>query len=325
MKPSFHHRLINGRFEDPCLYVRLMWESRALLFDLGNISRLRQAELQKVTDIFVTHTHIDHFIGFDTVLRAALRRDVPLRIYGPSPIADCIEGKLKGYTWNLIKEYPLKLEVFSVTESEIRHFSFHAAEGFKRSFAGLRPFGGVLLEEASFSVRAEILNHDIQCLGYCLEEQTHINIDKAALSSMGLPVGPWLSGLKKAVREDLPEETPIEAGGKRYPLGLLKEKLVIVADGQKIAYVVDSSPEESNLRKIVSLSRGADTLYSEAYFLQADMERAVSRNHLTALIAGKTARRAGVKNLVVMHFSPIYKNLPYTPEQEAMEAFADGG
>ena len=104
MKPTFHHRLVNNFFEDPCVYVRVLREKRAFLFDLGDISRLSPSDIQKISDVFVTHTHIDHFIGFDILLRALLRRESPLRIFGPANIIGCVEGKLKGYTWNLIKE-----------------------------------------------------------------------------------------------------------------------------------------------------------------------------------------------------------------------------
>jgi ribonuclease Z len=55
--------------------------------------------------------------------------------------------------------------------------------------------------------------------------------------------------------------------------------------------------------------------------MEADRERAFERNHLTAKMAGKIAREAGVKKLVAMHFSPRYRSSPDAPEIEAMEEF----
>ena len=98
MKPSFHARLINSPFEDPGLYVRIIREGRALMFDLGFTTHLSSRDILKTSDIFVTHTHIDHFIGFDNVLRTCLKKETPLRLYGPRGFIDCIEGKLKSYT-----------------------------------------------------------------------------------------------------------------------------------------------------------------------------------------------------------------------------------
>ena len=92
----------------------------------------------------------------------------------------------------------------------------------------------------------------------------------------------------------------------------------MITEGQKISYVVDSSIDEENIRKIITLAKDSDTLYCEAYFLEEDRERAIERHHLTAKTAGRIAREAGVKNLVVMHFSPKYRECPDAPEKEAM-------
>lgn len=320
MKPTFIHRLINSPFEDPSLFVRILWERRALLFDIGSIDRLEARELQKITDVFVTHTHIDHFIGFDTLLRALLRRKIPLRVYGPSNVADCVEGKLRGYTWNLIKEYPLKIEVFSVKENTIISSSFHAANCFKRIDNSIIHFDGTLLREYLFTVKAIPLDHQIPCLAFSLEEEFHININKTSLTEMGLPVGPWLSELKKALRECKSGDTEFMISHKRYTLDELRH-VSVITKGQKVSYVTDVSINDENINNVIELVRNSDTLYCEAYFLEKDRERAIERFHLTAKTAGMIARDAGVKNLVVMHFSPKYKDQLDTPENEALREF----
>jgi len=320
MKPTFHHRLVNGPFEDPCVFVRMLRERRAFLFDAGDISRLEAGDLQKITDLFITHTHIDHFIGFDTLLRALLRRETPLRVYGPENIVDCVGGKLRGYTWNLIEQYPIKMEVFAVGGREIRHTSFYAENGFRGIERASRPFDGVVLKDAPYTVRAATLTHDTPCLGFALEEDFHINIDKAALNDLGLPVGPWLGELKRVIREKAAPDTPLMAGGREFMFSDLVH-LAGITEGQKVSYVTDVSPEEENLRKIGELVRNSDTLYCEAYFLDEDRERARERHHLTAKLAGTIARKAEVKDLVVVHCSPKYRDLPGVIEKEAMEEF----
>jgi ribonuclease Z len=218
MKPTFIHTLVNNPFEDPSLYVRIIREKRALLFDAGNIARLNPGDLQKITDVFITHTHVDHFIGFDILIRALLRRETPLRVYGPSNIADCVEGKLKGYTWNLIREYPLRLEVFSVDKDRILSSSFHAEKCFQRLDNNVYEFRGVLMKEPLFAVNAVQLDHQVPCLGFSLDEEYHININKASLNDMGLPVGPWLSELKNAIREKRSGDTEFIISQRKYTL-----------------------------------------------------------------------------------------------------------
>ena len=115
MTPLFQYELLNQPFGDPVLYVRLAGEKKALLFDLGEISFLKAGKLFKVTDVFVSHTHIDHFIGFDHLIRLNLARDRTLRIFGPAGIIRNVRGKLKGYTWNLVDEYPFIIEVVEIS------------------------------------------------------------------------------------------------------------------------------------------------------------------------------------------------------------------
>jgi len=320
MKPTFHHRPVNDRFEDPCVFARMLRERRAFLFDAGDISRLDAGDLHKITDVFVTHTHIDHFIGFDILLRSLLRRAVPLRVYGPENIISGVEGKLGGYTWNVIEQYPLAIEVFAISGHEVQHAKFSAGNRFRRIDRESRPFDGVVLKDPPYTVKAAHLTHGTPCLGFALEEDFHINIDKAALKSLGLPVGPWLSDLKKMVRQEAEPGAPLAVGGRAFRLSELLH-IVEISRGQKVSYVTDVSPEDSNIGKVIELVRDSDTLYCEAYFLDRDRNRAVERNHLTAKMAGMIARKAGVKNLVVIHCSQKYRSEPGEIEQEAMDEF----
>jgi ribonuclease Z len=202
MKPSFHARLLNGPFDDPGLYIRILREGRAFMFDLGFTTSLSSRDILKITDIFVSHTHVDHFIGFDNILRICLKKANPLKLYGPEGFIDCIEGKLKSYTWNLIGDYPLVIEVSEVNEKLINKVIFKAENSFKREDLGWSYFRGTLIQDSSFKVSTAILDHQVPCLAFSLEEAFHINIDKAKLGGLNLPVGKWLKELKTAIREN---------------------------------------------------------------------------------------------------------------------------
>ncbi len=168
MTPSFSSYLVNDPFGDPGLYVEIKWARRALLFDLGQNEALGPTRLLRATEIFVSHTHMDHFIGFDRVLRVALGRGKRLRLHGPPGLIANVSGKLRGYTWNLVDGYPLTIDVYEFHPQETRCATFLAHEGFvpqesrpvrsdHQSFTAPFP----VFNDPMFTVRATALNHRI--------------------------------------------------------------------------------------------------------------------------------------------------------------------
>src|SRR5262249_31098370 len=120
MNPSLSSYLVNDVFGDPGVYVEVRWSKRAFLFDLGQNDALGPTRLLRASDIFISHPHMDHFVGFDAVLRVALGRGKTLRLYGPPHLIANVQGKLNGYTWNLVDGYPLTIEVREFHGHEIR-------------------------------------------------------------------------------------------------------------------------------------------------------------------------------------------------------------
>jgi ribonuclease Z len=329
MKPIFHAAPVNPPFEDPSVFIRILHESRALLMDCGNIERLGPGQIMDITDVFITHMHIDHFIGFDSIIRTILHREAPIRFYGPAGITDCIAGKLNGYTWNLIRDYPLVIEVHEIADSLIHHSQFAAPDAFTRVNSQPLPFEGILLDEPLLKVSALPLAHGIPSLGYRLNESFHLNIRKTELESLGLSVGPWLSDLKNTIRTVAQQKecSPYDALSATGDNGFTVDgrtltskdlqQMVHITRGQSLAYIMDTAPEPENISAITGFVSAVDELFCEAYFLGEDRERAVARNHLTALIAGQIAREAEVGHLTPMHFSPKYRDCPERIFEEA--------
>ena len=334
MTPSFYPELVNDRFGDPALYVDIKFEKRALLIDLGDLHALSPRKILRVTDILVTHTHIDHFIGFDQVLRVLLGRDRTVRMIGSAGIIERVAHKLDSYSWNLIERFSTNL-VFRVTElhegGETRGATFRLKDAFRRTDeCHAAPAGDVVLEDPMFTVRAAVLDHGIPCLGFAIEEHAHVNVRKPALEAMGLRVGPWLRDLKQAVLRGKADDTPIETSptnegdSQILPLGALREKVLTVTKGQKVAYIVDVRDTPSNVERIMALARDADTLFIEATFAKLDKDRAADRNHLTTEQAGRLARLANVRQVVPFHFSPRYAGEDARLEREVQDAFRGG-
>lgn len=329
MNPIFFPRLINGPFDDPCLFVDFKWERRALLFDLGRLDNLSPRQILRISDTFISHTHIDHFVGFDTLLRISLGREDRLRLYGPEGFISNVEGKLKGYTWNLIEDYPISMEVIEVGAERLRKAEFNAKEGFRRMDTETIPYKRVLIDEPTFWVETVLLDHRTPSLAFSINEKEHINIKKEALDEMGIAVGPWLRDLKSRVLECAPDDTeiiaPLNDGEESiFKLGELKERAITVTDGMKITYITDASYTETNIEKIISIAKDADILFCEATFLDRDRDRARERSHLTAREAGLLAHMAGVRRLEVFHFSPRYQGMEHEIIREAQEAFVNG-
>jgi ribonuclease Z len=282
---------------------------------------------------------MDHFIGFDTVLRVALGRGKTLRLYGPPGLIENVQGKLRGYTWNLVDGYPLTIDVREFHQHDIRRALFRATDGFTLNEQPLYPLAPAspdgqftVLEDPMFRVSATNLNHRISSLAYALEEQFHINVNRQKLEQAGLPVGSWLKEVKQYVWQGAPDDFRFTATlyhehrreERNFVLGEIKDRFLTISRGQKIAYVVDARYDDDNEAKIVALARGADVFYCEAPYLDADAEKARDRYHLTARQAGIMARTANVRDLVVFHFSPRYTGHGEAIEREAMEAFRGG-
>ena len=332
MKSGIQPSLINDPFGDPGLLVQFLLQKQVLLFDLGDLSPLSNGTLLKVSHVFVSHTHIDHFIGFDRLLRTLFGREKTLTIFGPENIIQNVEGKLAGFTWNLVELYSesLTIEVVEVRESGLLKGTFRAIDRFKLCDEKEEPFvDGLIVDNPVFSVRAAILEHRVPCLGFALQEKPHVNINKDKLQSMKAEPGPWLNELKQSILRSEPESTLImvpfgEPGNfrtKDIPLSQLKNDLVEVFPGQKIGYVVDTVFNDRNRKKIVELVKSADVFFCESPFLADEEERGQARCHLTSRQAGTLAREAGVKQLQVFHFSSRHKDCREQFYNEALEAF----
>ncbi|MDX9715244.1 MAG: hypothetical protein RBT37_07425 [Dissulfurispiraceae bacterium] len=320
MKPTFHAETVNDPLGDPALFIRFSRERRALLFDLGDISRLGAADMMKVSDVFVTHMHIDHFIGFDMLLRVLLRRESLLRVFGPHGIIDAVEGKLRGYTWNLIQDYPIKIDVYEISGDEMKHAGFYAENVFRRLDLGSEPFSGIALREEGFLVRVLELWHGIPVLAFSINEDIHININKEVLMSIGLSAGKWISEFKHALRTGMPDDMIFNIDGRQIVLADLRPA-VIFTKGQKITYAADIAPTDDYIKEISEFAMDSDIFFCEAFFLDDEFVRALERNHLTAAIAGKIAKNAGVKRLELIHFSPKYTGREHEIYEEAETAF----
>jgi ribonuclease Z len=325
MRPLLHPALVNGRTGDPALYIETLFERRAILFDLGDITSLSARKIQRLERVFISHAHIDHFIGFDRLLRVLVGRDKKISLYGPQGFIDHVHHKLQGYRWNLVHRYPSDL-IFLVTEIDTSLARRTARFSLKNTFAAEllgdgRLADGVVYSEPSFKLSTAVLEHQIPCLGFTIQESAHINVWKNRLAELALPIGPWLRDLKRAIVEKRPADHPIRTpDGREMSLESLR-RVLTVTQGQKIAYVTDVADTAANRKAIIGLVQNADILFIEAPFAKADAMLAAERAHLTTAAAGQIARDAAVRRLEPFHFSPRYAGKEQHMLSEVLAAF----
>jgi len=319
VRPIFDAQLVNRTFGDPGVYVDLKFQRRALLFDIGSIAVLPTRKLLRISDVFVSHTHMDHFSGLDHLLRVCLGRDTGVNLYGPARFIEQVHHKLAAYTWNLVENYQTD---FVVTAHELddrgrmRRARFRSRGRFEpEPLPDVPAAQGVLLEAPLFRVRCRPLeHHDISSLAFAFEESVHINVWKNRLEELKLPTGSWLTELKRQVRAGAPDDTGIRvhwrtrdgSHDRTIPLGELKRSVLQFLPGQKVCYVTDAADNTRNRAAIAEFAQEADLLFIEAVFLQKDRDHAERKAHLTACAAGEIARAAGVRSAVPFHFSPRY-------------------
>jgi len=319
MRPTLHPRLLNRRGGDPGVYLTALHLPGAILLDCGDLSVLSPRHLLRVGALAVSHAHMDHWAGFDRLLRLLIGREKRLPVVGPEGFAERVFHRLQAYTWNLADRIPADL-VFEVTEvvagaAAWPRTCFRLHERFRP--LPLPPVAaepdGTVLRLGPLRLRAAVLDHGTPSLGFAVEEAMHLNVWRTRLEERRLPTGPWLAELKAAVAANLPDDHPIPVfaraseapGAPALPLGALRD-LIEVTPGQRLAYLTDFADTPENRAAAVSLARGADILFIEAPFAAADAPIAADRMHLTTQAAGEIARDAGARRIEPFHFSPRY-------------------
>ena len=340
MPPLVLPTLVNEGSGDPAVFAPFSFHRQAYLFDIGNIHPLSPRNLLKISHVFVSHTHMDHFIGFDHLLRVVLGREKTLHFFGPEGFIANVEGKLAGYTWNLVNNYTnsLVLHVTEVGGMYLTEKSLACHRRFQAMAEDVRyclDSPVILHQDGAHKVSAVILDHGLPCLGFSLEEKYRINIRKDGLNRLGLAAGPWLHPFKQAVYEGRDPETEIEvpslkakSGVQSFRFGDLADQLTIKSSGQKMGYIADVAYTRANVERIRRLAGGCDHLFIEAAFLDADREHALEKKHLTARQAGRIAGLVNAGRFTLFHFSPRYEASEaafYREAREGYEEVTEGG
>ncbi len=255
----------------------MRWDDQLVLFDPGEGTQ-RQAifadiSIARLTGICITHFHGDHCLGLPGVIQ---RRNLDS--------ANSTDGQLS------------PLPVLFPGE-DVQYFERLRTASIFHDSAGLVPHRvtgkGVTHQRSlgSLEVFAAPLHHRVTTYGYRLQAPPRPKVDPKALDHYQIS-GPAVSRLI--------DQGWLDTDNGRVELS---DVATIVA-GQAMAFIMDTAPCQA----IVDLARNADLAVFESTFLTSEADLAEKYQHLTAAQAAQLAAQAGVRRLVLAHFSARYPN-----------------
>lgn len=245
------------------------------MIDCGEGSQLQMRRyhirFNRLNHIFISHLHGDHCFGLPGLISTLgmLGRKGDLTVHGPVGTENFLSPVLAQFC----RELPFKVCYNQVDP---------------RKYA-------LVMEDRSLLVYSIPLRHRIPTCGYLFSEKSREpHIIPEMIAACKIPLRE-LAGIKQG-RDFITEE------GAVIPYTLLTRP----ADPPKrYAYCSDTAFSPS----IVPYIEGIDCLYHESTFLDKDLSRAKDTFHSTARQAGEIALQAGVRQLVLGHYSARYDDL----------------
>jgi ribonuclease Z len=250
--------------------LNLPQRSEAWLFDCGEGTQhqLLRSDVRssQIRRIFITHLHGDHIFGL------------------PGLLASC---GMAGTTEKIDLYGPKGLEEY--LKACLKYSYTHL--NYPLKIHTIEP--GIVYQEAEFSVSCIPLKHKVPAYGYRVTENNRTGKFNAdAAKELGIPFGPIYGKLKNGEKITLEDGRIIDGKDLCEPDEI----------GRKFVYCTDTVFCENS----IELAQDADVLIHESTFAHQDAEMAFDRLHSTSTMAAQVALNAGVKELILTHFSPRY-------------------
>jgi len=252
--------------------IALKRDRELLLFDCAEGTQRQMAlaglSPMKLSKIFITHLHGDHFLGLAGLVQtlSLMGRTKKLEVYCPPGMKERIERYLG------IPFFTLMFEV------EVHE---------------LEP--GEELVQEGYAIKTCGVEHPVPALAYALIEDPRpgkFYPEKAI--ALGVKPGPDFSRLKAG------QSIKLRDGRVIKPEQVTSHP----RPGRKVVYAGDTRPCES----VTELARGADVLIHDCTLADELAERAAETGHSTPAEVAKIAKLADVKQLVLVHISPRYED-----------------
>ena len=246
---------------------------QSFLIDCGEGTQMQMIQYKirssRINHIFISHLHGDHYFGLIGLLTS-------MGLLGR-------KHELHLYAPEVLKSIiDLQLQVASAHLPYEVHFHPLKNEG-------------VILDDKKIIVECFRVKHRIECWGYLFTEKKHPRkIEIIEVKKHNIPTTYYE---RLHMGEDFISENNV----------LIKNELLTSATAppKRFAYCADTIYDEELIDKI----KNVDLLYHESTYLQAQQQKASNRFHSTAIEAATIAKKAGVKKLLLGHFSSMYELL----------------
>jgi ribonuclease Z len=262
-------------------------EGETLMFDCGEGTQrqmMRYGITFALEDIFFTHMHADHLLGVIGLMRTM-----------------ALQGRVE------------RLRLWGPRGSS-RVLKRAEALGFERSTFPLEILeieAGQRLERKGYAIVGFPVEHrGAASLGYAIvEEERKGRFNPDLARELGIPEGPLWGQIHRGMAITLDDGRVIE------PRVLVGER----RPGRSVVITGDTRPCPAT----IEAARNADLLVHEATFGDEEAERAIETGHSTAREAAQVARDAGVRRLLLTHFSARYSRDASELDREAKSVFSE--
>lgn len=305
-----------GLLDDPVLLLRIRPLGRNLLFDCGQIHHLAKRVLKQTQAIFVSHAHMDHFMGIDTFIRTVLVSPRTFELFGPPGLAAKVHHKLAGYDWNLAERFWCSLRVREIHPESMVSCLLPGPQGFPCLREGeQRLQGQVVYANDYLQIEAVLCDHKIPVLAFCCRERPSFAVDRQQLQRAGLAAGPWLGELKRRFYSGFVDGKPIHlwrhAGKDIIPgtapdAARLYRAICRPTLAASIGYISDVGYSPENLARLTPLLKGVSVLVAECTFLREDVAKARRSCHLCTRDLNQLLDRLRPAYFLPMHLSKTY-------------------
>ena len=294
---------INKPWDDNALFVENNLNNSAWLLDCGSLHALALRDLMRISHVFISHAHIDHFFGIDRWVRMNLLTNRTLSIYGPPGFAAVLAHKLKGYSWDMDDEFNMVIDAYELYPETFVTTRFFCARGFEADPPQEKAHAGFM--ELPFGARlrfASAVHRELTpCLAYVLEEPDVARVDKQAVSRLGIKPGAWLRELRERANSQN-AQGEVELDGRLYPWRELLDSCVNTEKGERYAYITDSIFNKVSVKNFRSLGVGVKELWCEACYYDR-LEAARRFCHFTVKQTARLAVEMQAEKLFLLHLS----------------------